>query len=76
MVFLLRGSGASIFLDKGHLENIPSAAELTLNGIKLGEMMRSYFQKKYEELDLYTIQQERIIKLEMKISNPYCLKIY
>ena len=51
-------------LDKGHLENIPSAAEVKLNGIRLGEMNAKLLQK-IEELTLYTIQQEKkIIGLE------------
>jgi chitodextrinase len=51
-------------LQKGHLQNIPNAKEVELNGIKLGEMNAKLLQK-IEELTLYTIQQEKkIIKLE------------
>jgi len=54
-------------LDKGHLENIPSAAEVELNGIRLGEMNAKLLQK-IEELTLYTIQQQKEIK-ELKLAN-------
>ncbi len=51
-------------LDKGHLQNIPSAMEVELNGIMLGEMNAKLLQK-IEELTLYAIQQEKkILKLE------------
>ena len=51
-------------LDKGHLQNIPSAMEVELNGIMLGEMNAKLLQK-IEELTLYAIQQEKkIMKLE------------
>ena len=54
-------------LDKGHLENIPSAAEVELNGIRLGEMNSKLLQK-IEELTLYVIQQQKEIK-ELKLAN-------
>lgn len=52
--------------DKGHLINIPSAAEVEANGIELGEMNKLLLEK-IEELTLYVIQQEKRIKsLEKK----------
>ncbi len=52
---------------KGHLINIPSAAEVSENGIQLGEMNAKLLEK-IEELTLYTIAQEKRIKsLEEKI---------
>ncbi len=44
--------------EKGHLENIPSAAEVTENGIQLGEMNAKLLQK-IEELTLYMIEQNK-----------------
>ncbi|MCK0191553.1 hypothetical protein [Arenibacter sp. F20364] len=54
-------------LDKGHLENIPSAAQVELNGIKLGEMNSKLLQK-IEELTLYVIQQQKEIEA-LKLAN-------
>lgn len=48
--------------EKGHLKDIPSAKEVEKNGIFLGEMDSKLLQK-IEELTLYTIQQEKEIKL-------------
>ncbi|KAA1247853.1 hypothetical protein [Aquimarina sp. RZ0] len=45
-------------IEKGHLENIPSAAEVTENGIQLGEMNAKLLQK-IEELTLYMIEQNK-----------------
>ena len=53
-------------LEKGHLINIPSAAEVEANGIELGEMNRLLLEK-IEELTLYIINQEKRIK---KLENP------
>ncbi|WP_299189856.1 hypothetical protein [uncultured Aquimarina sp.] len=54
---------------KGHLINIPSAAEVAENGIQLGEMNAKLLEK-IEELTLYTIEQEKRIKsLEEKLNN-------
>ncbi|WP_459211301.1 prefoldin domain-containing protein [Aquimarina rhabdastrellae] len=47
--------------EKGHLKDIPSAAEVEQNGIFLGEMDSKLLQK-IEELTLYTIAQEKKIK--------------
>ncbi|WP_103864584.1 hypothetical protein [Aquimarina sp. I32.4] len=47
--------------EKGHLKDIPSAKDVTENGISLGEMDAKLLQK-IEELTLYTIQQEKEIK--------------
>ncbi|WP_298548927.1 hypothetical protein [uncultured Aquimarina sp.] len=46
---------------KGHLINIPSAAEVTENGIHLGEMNAKLLEK-IEELTLYAIAQEKELK--------------
>lgn len=51
----------------GHLPEIPSAAEMCENGIKVGEMNGKLLQK-IEELTLYIIdQQKRIEALEAKM---------
>ncbi|WP_294959863.1 hypothetical protein [uncultured Flavobacterium sp.] len=44
--------------EKGHLENIPSEAEVLKNGINLGEMNSKLLQK-IEELTLYVIEQDK-----------------
>ena len=51
--------------EKGHLKDIPSAKEVEKNGIFLGEMDSRLLQK-IEELTLYTIQQEKEIKILKK----------
>ncbi|PXY42182.1 hypothetical protein DMB65_02810 [Flavobacterium cheongpyeongense] len=43
----------------GHLQNVPSAKEVTENGLKLGEMTKIQ-QEKIEELTLYIIEQNKI----------------
>lgn len=48
--------------EKGHLENIPSEAEVLKNGINLGEMNAKLLQK-IEELTLYSIKQSKEIEL-------------
>jgi len=48
--------------EKGHLINIPSAAEVAVNGIELGDMNRLLLEK-IEELTLYILQQEQNRKL-------------
>ncbi|MEX0275124.1 MAG: fibronectin type III domain-containing protein [Flavobacteriaceae bacterium] len=54
--------------EKGHLPNIPSAAEVKANGLELGEMNRLLLEK-IEELTLIIIdQEERIARLEGKKS--------
>ncbi|WP_108802599.1 hypothetical protein [Aquimarina sp. Aq107] len=53
---------------KGHLINIPSAAEVAENGIQLGEMNAKLLEK-IEELTLYTIAQEKKLKEQEKINN-------
>ncbi|WP_299314081.1 tail fiber protein [uncultured Aquimarina sp.] len=45
--------------EKGHLENIPSAAAVAENGIQLGEMNAKLLQK-IEELTLYMIEQNKV----------------
>ena len=47
--------------EKGHLPEIPSEAEVTENGINLGEMNAKLLQK-IEELTLYLIEQNNEIK--------------
>ncbi|WP_340065694.1 hypothetical protein [Ascidiimonas aurantiaca] len=47
--------------ENGHLKDIPSAEEVEVNGIFLGEMDAKLLQK-IEELTLYTIQQEKKLK--------------
>jgi len=49
-------------LEKGHLQDIPSAAEVEKNGVYLGEMDAKLLQK-IEELMLYTIQQQKEIEV-------------
>jgi hypothetical protein len=52
--------------EKGHLENIPSEAEVLKNGINLGEMNAKLLQK-IEELTLYMIEMKKendVIKKE------------
>ncbi|WP_299441939.1 hypothetical protein [uncultured Aquimarina sp.] len=53
---------------KGHLINIPSAAEVAENGILLGEMNAKLLEK-IEELTLYTIAQEKKLKEQETINN-------
>ncbi|MEL6257300.1 MAG: cell wall anchor protein, partial [Bacteroidota bacterium] len=47
--------------DNGHLPEIPSEAEVTENGINLGEMDAKLLQK-IEELTLYLINQNKELK--------------
>lgn len=47
----------------GHLANIPSAAVVAKEGVKLGDMNTKLLEK-IEELTLYTIQQEKKIKAQ------------
>ncbi|MFH7014815.1 hypothetical protein [Flavobacterium sp. FlaQc-47] len=58
------------FIEKnGHLQNVPSAKEVTQNGLELGEIARIQ-QEKIEELTLYLIQQNKDIeelKAQIKI---------
>ncbi len=50
----------------GHLQDIPSAAEVEQNGVNMGEMQKKLLQK-VEELTLYVIELEKKIKdLETK----------
>jgi hypothetical protein len=51
---------ASHIAEKGHLPNVPSAAEVEESGINLGEMNAVLLQK-IEELTLYTLQQQEEI---------------
>ena len=45
-------------LEKGHLQNIPSAEEVALKGVLLGDMNSKLLQK-IEELTLYAIEQQK-----------------
>lgn len=56
----------------GHLPNVPSAKEITDNGLKLGEMSKIQ-QEKIEELTLYLIQQNKEIE-ELKAQVKLLLK--
>lgn len=51
--------------EKGHLINIPSAEEISQNGVELGEMNKLLLEK-IEELTLYTLQQEKEIQQYQK----------
>ncbi|MCX2679373.1 hypothetical protein OOZ15_05405 [Galbibacter sp. EGI 63066] len=53
-------------LEKGHLKDIPSAKEVEKNGIYLGEMDAKLLQK-IEELTLYTIEQQKMIKEQQEL---------
>lgn len=52
----------------GHLPNIPSAQEIEMSGVDLGEMNRLLLEK-IEELTLYAIQQERELKTVQELKN-------
>lgn len=53
----------------GHLPGIPSASEVEENGIMLGDMQKKVLQK-VEELTLYTIEQQKMIKeLQQKVED-------
>ena len=49
--------------EKGHLKDIPSAAEVEKNGIFLGEINAKLLQK-IEELTLYAIDQEKELQIQ------------
>ncbi len=49
--------------EKGHLKDIPTAKEVEKNGFFLGEMDAKLLQK-IEELTLYTIEQEKKLKIQ------------
>lgn len=49
--------------EKGHLQNIPSAEEVSENGFFLGDMNAKLLLK-IEELTLYAIQQQKELELE------------
>lgn len=51
--------------ENGHLENIPSAAEVEEKGIELGEMNKLLLQK-VEELTLYMIEQNKVNEQQAK----------
>jgi hypothetical protein len=47
--------------ENGHLPGIPSAAEVESKGLNIGEMQKSVVEK-VEELTLYTIEQNKMLK--------------
>lgn len=51
--------------DRGHLQDIPSAEDVSENGVLLGDMNARLLQK-IEELTLYTIEQQKKIELQEK----------
>ncbi|MCS3532495.1 hypothetical protein [Chryseobacterium sp. JUb7] len=51
--------------DNHHLPEIPSAKEIQQNGMDLGQMSKLLLQK-VEELTLYTIEQNKLIKEQQK----------
>ena len=56
-------------LQNKHLPGIPSAAEIRENGILLGDMQNKIVEK-LEELTLYTIEQNKLIKgLQQELEN-------
>ncbi|KQB37715.1 hypothetical protein [Flavobacterium aquidurense] len=57
----------------GHLQNVPSASDITKNGLELGEMAKIQ-QEKIEELTLYLIQQNKEIE-ELKSQVKLLLSI-
>ena len=67
---LLKLNEVEDFINKnGHLPNVPSAKQITENGLELGEMSKIQ-QEKIEELTLYLIQQNKEIeelKAQMKV---------
>ncbi|WP_146052748.1 hypothetical protein [Aquimarina sp. I32.4] len=55
-------------IEKGHLPDIPSAEEVTQNGIQLGEMNAKLLQK-IEELTIYMIEQnKKTAKLQKEVT--------
>lgn len=52
----------NFIIKNGHLPNVPSAANITANGLELGDMSRIQ-QEKIEELTLYIIKQSKDIEL-------------
>ena len=53
--------------NNGHLQDIPSAAEVEQNGVNVGEMQKKLLQK-VEELTLYTIEQNKKLEEQAKIN--------
>jgi translation elongation factor EF-G len=60
--------------ENGHLKDIPSAKEVEQNGINLGEMNAKLLQK-IEELMLYTIEQEKKLKIQKEVFQKQQIKI-
>jgi hypothetical protein len=55
--------------ENNHLPGIPSASEIEENGLTLGDMQKKMIEK-IEELTLYTIEQNKMIKeLQQKMDN-------
>lgn len=51
--------------EKGHLPNVPSAAEVQENGVQLGTMDRVLLEK-IEELTLYIIEQDEMLQKQQR----------
>lgn len=58
----------------GHLQDIPSAAEVQKDGISLGEMQTKLLQK-IEELTLYTIEQNKKIEEQANVNRTLLQRI-
>jgi hypothetical protein len=54
--------------EKGHLPNIPPAAEIGKSGVELGEMQRVMMEK-IEEMSLYIIDLQKQIKVQQEQIN-------
>lgn len=60
--------------EKGHLPSIPSEAEISKNGLSLGENQKLLLQK-IEELTLYSIEQNKQLKVQNEQLNIQAQKI-
>jgi hypothetical protein len=60
--------------DNGHLQDIPSAAEVEQNGVNVGEMQTKLLQK-VEELTLYTIELNKKLEEQTKINKELMEKV-
>jgi hypothetical protein len=55
-------------MEKGHLQNIPSAKDVAENGLLLGDINVKLLQK-IEELTLYSIQQQKELEAQQEKNN-------
>jgi hypothetical protein len=60
--------------ENNHLPGIPSAAEIEENGLLLGDMQKMLIEK-VEELTLYAIDQNKIIKSQGDLINEMQQKL-